>query len=85
MLAAVSLTISREGTRRLRGRPRIVAGSWHTPFEKCRSLLWHDTCVVPTVWEELVERIAQIPKVQDMFVRRNKGGEEWRVCEDTDR
>eukprot|EP00959_Pyramimonas_sp_CCMP1952_P164369 3436040-Pyramimonas_sp.AAC.1 len=72
MLAAVNRTMSRGGTRRLRGRPRIVASSLHAPFEKWRSLLWHDTCVAPADWEEFVEHISHIPKVQDMFVRRSK-------------
>eukprot|EP00959_Pyramimonas_sp_CCMP1952_P474231 9503097-Pyramimonas_sp.AAC.2 len=48
VLAATTQTVSMEGRRRLRGRPRIVAGSWHAPFEKWRSLLWYGTRVGPT-------------------------------------
>eukprot|EP00959_Pyramimonas_sp_CCMP1952_P473621 9502044-Pyramimonas_sp.AAC.1 len=59
VLAAAAQAVSMEGRRRLRGIPRIVAGSWHAPFEKWRSLLWYETCVDLTAWEEFVGHISQ--------------------------
>ena len=71
VIAACSRSQAWQGRRRLAGRPRLAVMSWHTPFETWRSLLWYDTDARPTDWEDFQTHISQIPKMEEMFSKRN--------------
>ena len=55
-----------------RRRPRLAAGSWHVPFEAWRSLLWADSQVRPTDWDEFILQVSQLPRMSVMFMQRHK-------------
>ena len=42
------------------------------PFEAWRSLLWADSQVRPTGWDEFMKHVSLLPKMCDMFVQRHK-------------